>query len=117
MKTCTKCKETLSKSAFSKNSRRKDGFDDWCKACHTNYLQTPKGKDSQRQSDAKQLAKHPEKNAARNAVKKALREGRLEKEPCHCGEIKVQGHHEDYNKPLGVEWLCTKCHRKKEKGE
>ncbi len=56
--------------------------------------------------------KDPKKAYARGCVGRAIRKGTLKKQPCHCGEVKVQGHHEDYNKPLKVEWLCIKHHRK-----
>ncbi len=32
-------------------------------------------------------------------------------EACHKGQF-VQAHHEDYNKPTEVLWLCAACHRK-----
>jgi hypothetical protein len=33
-------------------------------------------------------------------------------EPCNvCGETEsVQGHHDDYTRPLEVRWLCRRCH-------
>ncbi len=55
-------------------------------------------------------AKNPEKYRARTAVGNALRDGKIERMPCECGETKVQAHHHDYSKPLEVTWLCVKCH-------
>jgi len=48
---------------------------------------------------------------ARNAVSNAIRNNKLKKQPCEvCGELKVQAHHEDYSKPLEVNWLCKDHH-------
>lgn len=52
----------------------------------------------------------PEKIIARKICRNAVSSGVLIKKPCTCGELKVQGHHEDYSKPLEVVWLCRKCH-------
>jgi hypothetical protein len=47
-------------------------------------------------------------------VAKALREGRLVRPAAcsKCGTTRrmIQGHHPDYDKPLEVVWLCTRCH-------
>ena len=50
---------------------------------------------------------------AHRAVNNAVTSGRLVKQPCaRCGSTAyVHGHHEDYSKPLDVEWLCRSCHR------
>lgn len=54
---------------------------------------------------------------ARLAVIIAVRMGLLEKHHCEQCEIragrppKVQAHHDDYNRPLDVRWLCQKHHR------
>lgn len=48
---------------------------------------------------------------AREAVRVAIRNG-LKKSPClYCGDKNTEAHHEDYSKPLGVEWYCFKHHR------
>ena len=51
------------------------------------------------------------KRRARNAVRYALEAGTLEKGPCEvCGDPVTQAHHDDYEKPLTVRWLCTVHH-------
>lgn len=56
-------------------------------------------------------AKHPRRYRAHLDVQRALRHGELVKEPCAvCGCDKVDAHHEDYSRPLAVQWLCRKHH-------
>lgn len=44
-------------------------------------------------------------------LRSALEAGTIVKKPCQvCGNLKVEGHHEDYSKPLEVDWLCRKHH-------
>ncbi len=59
-------------------------------------------------------------NHIQNAVAKAIRHGELVR-PQTCSECKsksgrgagtMQGHHDDYAKPLDVRWLCSSCHIK-----
>lgn len=68
-------------------------------------------------------ARNPEKAAARRLVARSLRSGSLVREPCSvCGvahgssrtdgtTVRVEGHHDDYTKPLEVRWLCGDHHR------
>jgi len=49
-------------------------------------------------------------------VQYALRKGILKKGVCAvCGATEVVGHHEDYDKPLDVIWVCVKCHAELDK--
>jgi hypothetical protein len=52
------------------------------------------------------------KRTAINAVNNAIRSGILKKFPCEvCGKKeRIHGHHNDYNKPLEVIWLCHTHH-------
>jgi len=52
-----------------------------------------------------------DKDNARYLATQAQKRGELIPKPCEgCGNPKVQKHHEDYWKPLDVQWLCSKCH-------
>ncbi len=92
------------------------------------YNQTPAGREVNRRSSKKQRSVYPERAAAyhkeyankyseryraRYLVHNAIRDGKLERSIfCEeCGlPADTQGHHEDYNQPLNVDWLCRKCH-------
>ncbi len=58
------------------------------------------------------------KIAARRKTRVAIKSGRLEKGPCaECGSVvDIECHHEDYEKPLDVIWLCKKHHEKQHHG-
>jgi len=47
----------------------------------------------------------------RAKVKMRLRRGLLIKYPCEvCDDPKVEAHHDNYEHPYCVRWLCRKCH-------
>lgn len=82
--------------------RQRDGH------CHG-----PWGKPQQRLS-----YNHTDRTLA-SAVKSAIASGDLVRQPCEScgsngrksdGRHDVSAHHSDYNKPLSVMWLCSKCH-------
>jgi hypothetical protein len=77
------------------------------------YAQTEQGKIAGNKAKRKYAARNPERQKATCAVNNAVRDGRLQKLPCEkCGSTnRVHGHHEDYNKPLDVIWLCPQCHK------
>lgn len=53
------------------------------------------------------------KKRAHNLVRKALAKGVLVKpEFCQdCGSMsETEAHHDDYNRPLDIRWLCLECH-------
>jgi|TARA_R100001530_G_scaffold124374_2_gene92544 hypothetical protein len=55
---------------------------------------------------------------AREKVSNELKANRLKKKCCeYCGIEKVEAHHEDYSKPLSVQWLCKDCHRELHKNK
>lgn len=50
---------------------------------------------------------------AQAAVRQAVKTGKIKK-PTNCERcgrmVELQGHHDDYAKPLEVEWICRQCH-------
>lgn len=58
-------------------------------------------------------------DSAQNKAEKAIKRGSLVPLACETcgvtgtfknGRNKIQGHHDDYAKPLEVRWLCQSCH-------
>lgn len=58
-------------------------------------------------------ARNKEKTKAQNQVNYAIRKGFIERGGCEkCGtKSRVHAHHDDYDKPFEVRWLCYLCHK------
>lgn len=76
----------------------------YCRSCENQY---------KREYRKTYVLPKPEekKNKCRSLAYSGLKSGKLIPQPCEkCGETKVEMHHEDYDKPLEVIWLCRICH-------
>ncbi len=131
MKTCFRCNKEKPLDEFYKHSMMADGHLNKCKECakedakktYEKIQSTPelairerkrqRIKESKRRLEGKTKKykyKKP-RNSANVELGNAVRDGRVTRKPCEiCGKIKVQGHHEDYSKPLDVVWLCVRHH-------
>jgi hypothetical protein len=56
---------------------------------------------------------HEHKVRCRNDSARLKAKGVLVPQPCEvCGRTKVDMHHEDYDHPGNVRWLCRRCHKR-----
>lgn len=108
-------KDPIARAAYQaeRHERRKqeNGYTEERDARVNKYLGTPKGRAKQSNAAKRMRQVHPEKDKARQVLRSAVRRGKVRKLPCQvCGDIKSQGHHPDYSKPLEVEWFCQTHH-------
>jgi hypothetical protein len=78
------------------------------------YEQTEKGKLTKKIAMKTYNAKHPLRYAAHIVVNNAIRDKKLiaQKNCSVCNSTtKIEGHHDDYTKPMDLRWLCEKCHK------
>lgn len=58
------------------------------------------------------------KYGARLLANIAQQYGFIEKQPCEkCGFEHAEKHHDDYDKPLDIRWLCRLCHTEQHEDE
>lgn len=135
MKRCSKCHELKLETEFYKDKRTKDWLKCQCKKCHCKTTIATRDEDKHRRSN-KEYMRRQRKNEsdkvraywrtrketdhqklkARSLLNSAIRSGKIQRLSCceKCGEVgPVYGHHNDYAKPLVVEWLCADCHGKR----
>ena len=113
-KLCSKCGIDKPRNEFHQRTKSKDGYASWCKQCKHNWKRnTDAGIKYKRKSKSKWSKNNREKANAHLIVCLAVKTGKLIREPCNvCGNnTDIHGHHENYDKPLDVIWLCRKCHR------
>lgn len=96
---------------------------DYHRAYESSYYQDDKNRERRNELMREYAKSHKTEHhhKARRLVRSAIKSGRLVKMPCEvCGEKRVHAHHDDYDKPLDVRWLCPKHHYEhhaKAKGE
>lgn len=134
-KECFKCKTVKPFDCFYKHSKMADGYLNKCKDCTKNdtylnriqNLEQRRAYDRERSKNSERIKAHAEINRswrsedrrrgiAHNSVLRAIKAGNLVRLSCvKCGEKKSVAHHEDYDKPLDVVWLCQPCHSQRHK--
>ena len=58
------------------------------------------------------VANNPKKRSAHKVVEKMIRLGEISIMPCEsCQSVTVHAHHDDYDKPKLIRWLCSKHHK------
>jgi hypothetical protein len=75
------------------------------------YRKTFVGNERLTAGKAAWIKRNPEKRQCHITFGNALRDGRIQRQPCEgCANPKAHAHHDDYTKPLDVRWLCAACH-------
>lgn len=123
LKTCFRCGIQKPMDDFYDHPRMGDGKLNKCAACTRMDSEQRRARlrhdpewasmeaARQREKARKARETQPHKVSARAIVTKAVRSGALSKHPCAiCGNPKTEAHHEDYDKPLDVIWLCRRHH-------
>ena len=120
-KTCSSCFEEKPITEFYKSTLIKDGLLGYCRVCHGQKIKNKR--ESKKLLSFDEVAPHKKfwlaenrlKRKAHQAVAYAVQTGKLIRQPCErCGTTQnVVAHHEDYNKPLDVLWLCKYHHKER----
>lgn len=127
-KRCSVCKRELPLADFHRKRVGKYGRASWCRDCTRKYHRRRylvnqdeikkrtqrwyhKNKDRWAVYAKCRDAKHPMARTVRCQINNRVISGTIKRQPCEiCGAAMADGHHDDYNEPLDVRWLCRSCH-------
>lgn len=108
---CDYCEKTFhtKKSAYLKRTRH------FCsRECYSKYRKDilPKEEQNAYGTGFDQDERNKRKKA-RSIFNHYIRDKHIKRQPCEvCNNPQTEAHHDDYDKPLNVRWLCFQCHRK-----
>ena len=117
VKTCFKCGEEKSLSAFYKHPQMGDGHLNKCKVCTRVDVKNHRNGPARERIlayDRERGDRRTKKQIrASNVVRSMILRGEVFR-PDDCSECfsdgVIQAHHDDYDKPRDFRWLCRSCH-------
>lgn len=124
-KKCFKCGQVKSLSDFYRHKRMADGHLNKCKSCTKSDVGTHRNNNLERIREydrargsrqppeylVEYREKYPKAARAHRMVAYHLRAGNITKSACEvCGDSNPVAHHDDYDKPLVVRWMCQSHH-------
>lgn len=81
-----------------------------CRTCHAAYMRANRKPHSALSPEQRKKAN------ARSYARMCELRGQIVRQPCEtCGDMFAEKHHEDYDQPAVVRWLCRGCHLKEHK--
>lgn len=128
---CPDCKQEKLLSEFNRSKSRPSGYQNICRKCqqvrytkwHYETLKADpikhekrkayyRQKEKERRLRNKTDPKYKKMKAAHTVIAGMVAGGWLTSQPCEvCGKKETEAHHDDYDKPLDVQWLCKKHHK------
>ncbi len=111
-KACLKCSQSKPLSRYNIDPHDPDKHRGVCKKCQNAQRRTPERR--VKRAIAQRRRRQGPQGKARMALSSAIYRGKILR-PDQCDRCEnsgfVEGHHNDYTKPLDVEWICNPCHR------
>ena len=121
-KRCSRCQQVKDAQEFWKNVSAKDGLQSYCRPCHVvvdrewSERRPEVSRRRRLRLGSRYRSCPPEARAAHHVVGRAIRTGILERpsvcSQCGKSDSPIHAHHERYDRPLEVRWLCARCHRR-----
>jgi hypothetical protein len=125
---CSHCRVDKPASCYYADKSKKSGLTTYCKDCMRELKKASRRANPERYAAKikrfrdkypelhrakarRQIETKPKARYAVDVVRNELKRDRLKRQPCEvCGEEYVHGHHDDYDQPLVVRWLCPVHH-------
>lgn len=126
LKQCFKCGQSKELADFYKHSKMADGHLNKCKECTKSDVAEHRLKNIDRiraydrERGNRQATEYlngyrrikPKIAKAYGMVAYHLRKGHIVQLPCEiCGSVESVAHHDDYDYPLSIRWLCQAHHK------
>ena len=113
-KACTTCGKVKPLTDFYRDRRIRSGYFTECKVCiRLRNVAWVKANPERNYDHQKSWhKKNGDVVQCWGVIAYAIRQGRITKKPCvKCGTVNdIHAHHENYNEPHNITWLCRKHH-------